>query len=99
MNLLKRAFNPSIDSQNEQGSLLTTVRLGEYWGVIGTMWLIVREEGFTVSKSSDQKRASKRSKGQGLAGLWRGWRVGIWGLVGVWSLRIINGTSGGIGEF
>ncbi|RKF62022.1 Mitochondrial fusion and transport protein ugo1 [Erysiphe neolycopersici] len=99
MNLLKRAFNGSTDPQNSQESLQTTVRLGEYRGVIGTMWFIIREEGVTVPKTYNQKRASKQSKGQGLAGLWRGWRVGIWGLVGVWSLRIINGTSGGIGEF
>ncbi|POS84864.1 hypothetical protein EPUL_002985 [Erysiphe pulchra] len=99
INLLKRAFNSSTDPQNVQDSLLTTVRLGEYRGVVGTMWLIVREEGVTVPKNYNQKRASKPSKGQGLAGLWRGWRVGIWGLVGVWSLRVINGTSGGIGEF
>ncbi|KAI6249253.1 Mitochondrial fusion and transport protein ugo1 [Erysiphe necator] len=99
MNLLKRAFNNSTENKNEQDSMLTTVRLGEYRGIIGTMWLIVREEGVTVPKSYNQKSSSKPSKGQGLAGLWRGWRVSIWGLVGVWGLRVVNGSGSSVGEF
>lgn len=63
--------------------------------------MIVREEGVTkiVSSKGSQKKA-KESKGQGMAGLWRGWRVGMWGLVGMWSARALNGGAhGNAGEF
>lgn len=90
-----------------QGDLETTVRPGEYRGVIGTMWLIVREEGVRetpiaamATKKFKGKQMPKQLKGQGLLGLWRGWRVGMWGLVGMWSARALNGVnSGNAGEF
>lgn len=64
------------------------------------MWVIVMEEGSTTQfQNQVNKRTLKTKRGQGLAGLWRGWRVGMWGLVGVWGLRVLNGSSGGIGEF
>ena len=37
-------------------------------------------------------------KGQGFAGLWRGWRVGFWGLAGVWGGAALGGAGKG-GEF
>ncbi|RYP77403.1 hypothetical protein DL771_001198 [Monosporascus sp. 5C6A] len=36
-------------------------------------------------------------KGQGLDGLWRGWKVSWWGLVGLWMAGVAGG--GGEGEF
>lgn len=99
MNLLKQAFSASKGSQSPHASLLTTVPIGEYHGIVGTMWLIIREEGTSIPKSHGKKQTDKPSKGQGLAGLWRGWRVGMWGLVGIWGLKILNGGNGGIGEF
>lgn len=36
-------------------------------------------------------------RGQGLNGLWRGWKVSWWGLVGLWSAGVLGG--GGDGEF
>lgn len=36
-------------------------------------------------------------KGQGLEGLWRGWKVSWWGLVGLWMANVAGG--GGEGEF
>ena len=36
-------------------------------------------------------------RGQGLDGLWRGWKVSWWGLVGLWTAGVIGG--GGDGEF
>jgi hypothetical protein len=90
-----------------EGDLETTVRPGEYRGIMGTMWLIVREEGFRetpiaamATKKIKGKLAPKQVKGQGLPGLWRGWRVGMWGLVGIWSSRALNlANSGNGGEF
>lgn len=37
-------------------------------------------------------------KGQGLEGLWRGWKVGWWGLVGLWTVGLL-GNGNGEGEF
>ena len=39
----------------------------------------------------------RRRKGQGIEGLWRGWRIGVWGLVGAWGAGIIGGGAGGRG--
>lgn len=36
-------------------------------------------------------------QGQGLEGLWRGWKVSWWGLLGLWTAGLIGG--GGDGEF
>lgn len=36
-------------------------------------------------------------RGQGLEGLWRGWKVSWWGIVGLWTAGVIGG--GGDGEF
>jgi fusion and transport protein UGO1 len=85
-----------------EGDLDTVVNVGEYRGVIGTMWLIVREEGVReppLLKGGVKTKALKEQKGQGLPGLWRGWRVGMWGLVGMWTSRALSGGNGPAGEF
>jgi fusion and transport protein UGO1 len=53
-----------------------------YSGVWGTVYGIMYSEGETTTKSSTGMLRIRR--GQGAAGLVRGWRVGFWGLVGVW---------------
>ena len=71
---------------------------------MGTMWNIVWEEGkrgetFEVGKGVVplvKKRRSEK-KGQGVAGLWRGWRVGMWGLVGLYISKGLAGSGGGGG--
>lgn len=73
--------------------LETLVPIGEYRGVVGTMWMIAREEG--VREPPLLKKKAKPQKGQGLAGLWRGWRVGMWGLVGMSTSRAMGGGNGG----
>ncbi|KAH6707511.1 mitochondrial fusion protein-like protein [Leptodontidium sp. MPI-SDFR-AT-0119] len=73
--------------------LETLVPIGEYRGVVGTMWMIAREEG--VREPPLPKKKAKPQKGQGLPGLWRGWRVGMWGLVGMWTSRALSGGNGG----
>jgi mitochondrial fusion and transport protein UGO1 len=78
-----------------------TVPVGEYRGVIGTIWCIVREEGVreevNTKKGKGKGKVTKR-KGQGVEGLWRGWRVGMWGLVGVWGAGLMGRSANG-GEF
>jgi fusion and transport protein UGO1 len=93
-----------IRSQGKwEGDLETIVNVGDYRGVVGTMWLIVREEGvreILVVKGKDKLKVThQKMKGQGLPGLWRGWRVGMWGLVGMWTSRMLNGGTRNGGEF
>lgn len=68
--------------------LRTVVDVGPYKGVLGTMWFVVREEGTSAV-------AGRVRKGQGVQGLWRGWRVGFWGIVGVWGAAALGGGAGG----
>lgn len=79
-----------------------------YRGIFATAWSIVHEEGYSIPKASNDPvtaaaaalgkdvevgKGKKKRKGQGVEGLYRGWRVGMWGLVGVWGA----GWMGGIG--
>lgn len=74
-----------------------------YRGIVPTMWTIMKEEGTSVSKqdqvaaAATMGRAPRRArKGQGIEGLYRGWRVGMWGLVGVWGASYIGGLQSGV---
>lgn len=56
------------------------------------------------AKAAASKKGGKKSvseavyrRGQGLEGLWRGWKVNTWGLVGLWMASVAGG--GGDGEF
>ncbi|KAI8933013.1 hypothetical protein NX059_009662 [Plenodomus lindquistii] len=90
--------------QEEDTGFTTIVQPGTYRGVVGTMWYIARDEGVTVIGPNAAKVASAKAlgfarplktvKGQGLHGLWRGWRVGVWGLVGVWGAAALGGGGG-----
>ncbi|KAF7187028.1 Mitochondrial fusion and transport protein UGO1 [Pseudocercospora fuligena] len=53
-----------------------------YSGVWGTVYGIMYAEGETTTKSANGMLRTRR--GQGASGLVRGWRIGFWGLVGVW---------------
>ncbi|KAJ2974269.1 hypothetical protein NUW58_g8711 [Xylaria curta] len=97
-----------LQALDKTGKMETIVHPGPYNGVVGTMYTIVSEEGsrpVTVpAKSPPRGRKSKAKtseavykKGQGLEGLWRGWKVSWWGLVGLWTASIAGG--GGEGEF
>ncbi|KAI1263718.1 mitochondrial carrier domain-containing protein [Xylariaceae sp. FL1019] len=93
---------------DKAGQMDTVIQPGPYHGVVGTMYTIVSEEGsraVTVpAKSAQRGRKGKGrtsevvyKKGQGLEGLWRGWKVSWWGLVGLWTAGIAG--AGGEGEF
>lgn len=85
--------------------LETMVEIGPYNGVLGTMWNIAREEGvreepIPAKGAKGAKKAKKaEKKGQGIDGLWRGWRVGVWGLVGLWAANSMGASGAGTGEF
>ncbi|KAI9740403.1 MAG: mitochondrial fusion and transport protein ugo1 [Cirrosporium novae-zelandiae] len=49
------------------------------------------------ARSADLASAWTRRKGQGWGGLYRGWRVGMWGIVGIWGANSIGGGSPGGG--
>jgi len=91
----------------------TIVEVGPYKGLLGTMLHIVYEEGERGGHTDMVKgtggapalrvdsvgKDSQRRKGQGVEGLFRGWRVGMWGLVGVWGAATLGGVGGKGGEF
>lgn len=86
----------------------TIVPPGRYEGTFGTMFHIVNEEG-THEVASTKPAVAKKGKaktkgvaatvykGQGREGLWRGWKVNWWGLVGLWTASVVG--HGGEGEF
>jgi len=81
------------------------VDIGPYTGVISTLWGIVRTESEGLEDTAAKlgtfahKKPAAGRKGQGVAGLWRGWRVGMWGLIGVWGAAAMNTRDGKGGEF
>ncbi|KAM3457683.1 hypothetical protein MY5147_009477 [Beauveria neobassiana] len=86
----------------------TIVPIGPYRGVLGTMYHITSAEGSrtmqleppvksTRKNSRDRFKAPLVKQGQGLDGLWRGWKVNWWGLVGLWAANVVG--NGGDGEF
>ncbi|QUC20017.1 uncharacterized protein UV8b_04258 [Ustilaginoidea virens] len=91
-----------------ESRLDTIVPIGRYNGLVGTMYHITAEEG-TRENAAAIKAASRKGKaksaslqptyvkGQGLEGLWRGWKVNWWGLVGLWTASLVG--TGGEGEF
>ncbi|EHY54156.1 hypothetical protein HRR83_004813 [Exophiala dermatitidis] len=71
-----------------------------YRGILPTMWSIAREEGYSESQKDRTaalmgKAPRRRRKGQGIEGLYRGWRVGFWGLVGIWGTSFLGGLQNG----
>ncbi len=86
----------------------TIFPLGKYNGVLGTMTHIVLEEGTSSMSEPPTKSKTRKNKtrvaetvyrrGQGMEGLWRGWKVSWWGLVGLWTAAAIGGGGRG-GEF
>lgn len=75
----------------------TVVDVGQYNGLMGTMYRIIFEEGMREEKPGKAGAArtpTRKRKGQGLPGLFRGWRVGVWGLVGMWGAATLGGGKG-----
>ncbi|KAJ9134352.1 hypothetical protein NKR23_g10220 [Pleurostoma richardsiae] len=97
--------------REDKSALETIVPAGKYDGVFRTMYTITKEEGSrlvpTATAGKTRNSMAKKGKakvaetvylrGQGLEGLWRGWKVNWWGLVGLWTAGMVSG--GGDGEF
>ena len=93
----------------------TIVEVGPYKGLVGTIYHIVFEEGVNGNPDSAPEvvrgsggapavktvgtKSEQRRKGQGVQGLYRGWRVGMWGLVGVWGAASLGKVGGKGAEF
>ncbi|KAH6658701.1 mitochondrial carrier domain-containing protein [Truncatella angustata] len=100
-----------VRALDKSGGPDTIVHAGSYNGVVGTMYTIIAEEGSRVlplpakAVSAAKNKKGKPAKigetvykrGQGVGGLWRGWKVSWWGLVGLWTAGVVGG--GGEGEF
>ncbi|KAE8351744.1 mitochondrial carrier domain-containing protein [Aspergillus coremiiformis] len=74
-----------------------------YRGIVGTMWGIVYEEGVQSSPEAEKAQvlinkpfAMRKRQGQGIHGLYRGWRIGMWGIAGIWGASFLGSadTSG-----
>ena len=110
--ILRRGQIAIAQSDAAPRSSDTIVEPGAYRGLFGTMRTIIYEEGEKTSGDSDVPKGSKgsagagvtkvgqqRRRGQGGEGLYRGWRVGMWGLLGVWGAATLGGVGAKGGEF
>ncbi|KAI1770072.1 mitochondrial carrier domain-containing protein [Hypoxylon cercidicola] len=98
-----------LDALDQSGRMDTVIQPGSYNGVVSTMYTIVAEEGSRAvpvpTKTPPRGKKARQPKvaevvykrGQGIEGLWRGWKVSWWGLVGLWTAGVAGG--GGEGEF
>ena len=96
------APNQSLPTSSSKRKAMTTIVPvpQSYRGVLPTIWNIVNEEGYSESQKDNAaalggKAPRRKRKGQGIQGLYRGWRVGFWGLVGVWGTSFIGGIQNG----
>lgn len=95
-----------MQALDKTGTLETIVEPGPYYGVLGTMYCISSEEGSRAepveAKGPNKAKKAKVAavvykRGQGMEGLWRGWKVSSYGLIGLWAAGMFGG--GGEGEF
>ncbi|KAL9629319.1 MAG: hypothetical protein Q9164_006930 [Protoblastenia rupestris] len=111
--VLRRGQMDVVRCTPEGRDLQAVVVVGPYKGFFGTMRSIMYEEGERgVPAAAGMPKGGKgapemkigiagpqRKKGQGVEGLYRGWRVGMWGLLGVWGAATLGGVGGKGGEF
>lgn len=89
-------------SKSQRKAINTIVPVPQsYRGILPTVWGIIRDEGYSESQKDRTaalmgKIPRRKKKGQGVEGLYRGWRVGLWGLVGIWGTSFVSGLQPGI---
>ena len=88
--LVRRAQVASLREADPGIEMLVPV--APYQGVWGTVYGILYVEGETRTKDAKTGMVRVR-RGQGTSGLVRGWRVGFWGLVGVWGAGVLGGRE------
>lgn len=96
----------SATNQQSPEAIVTIVPTPQtYRGVIGTMWGVVYEEGVSGPPPESERAQEllgkpvlqRKRQGQGIRGLYRGWRIGMWGIAGIWGAGIL-GAAGGSGD-
>ncbi|KAE8367398.1 hypothetical protein BDV27DRAFT_72767 [Aspergillus caelatus] len=99
-----RSVKPSeaVTEAPEVETIVPTPRT--YRGIVGTMWGIVYEEGVQPNPEAERAQALfnkpialRKRQGQGIHGLYRGWRIGMWGIAGIWGASFL-GNAGAVGE-
>jgi fusion and transport protein UGO1 len=109
LSLRQKSSNGSIRAASIDASDVETIvpTPRTYRGIIGTMWHVVYEEGVSSTPSekerakqllgqrNSQQETRKRQQGQGIQGLYRGWRIGMWGIAGIWGASLLGGFAGG----
>jgi fusion and transport protein UGO1 len=94
--ILRRSQVSALKSS--EPDIPTIVDVAPYSGIWGTVYSILYVEGETTTK--DSRGMIRIRRGQGATGLVRGWRVGFWGLVGVWGGGLVGpGDGRSRGEF
>ena len=94
------SYSPPTTSSKRK-AIITVVPVPQsYRGIVPTIWSITREEGYSESQKDKTaalmgKAPRRKRKGQGIEGLYRGWRVGFWGLVGIWGTSFVGGLQSG----
>jgi fusion and transport protein UGO1 len=78
--------------QKSQPLLPLIVDPAPYTGVASTVYNIIYAEGFTTTKAANG--VVRKRRGQGGAGLVRGWQMGFWGLIGVWGAGAMGPGDG-----
>ncbi|KAK5728551.1 hypothetical protein LTR15_001687 [Elasticomyces elasticus] len=93
--VVRRAQVSSILATHPEVPLI--VEPAPYSGVMVTVYGIIYSEG--ERRGKDLKTGMvKIRRGQGFGGLVRGWKVGFWGLVGVWGAGALGGGGEGRGR-
>ncbi|PPJ54683.1 hypothetical protein CBER1_05981 [Cercospora berteroae] len=93
--VVRRAQVAQLRQTDPETTLI--VEPAPYSGVWGTVYGIMYSEGETTTKATNGMLRTRR--GQGAAGLVRGWRIGFWGLVGVWGAGALGPGDGKNREF
>lgn len=101
-----RSVRAEPSANEEEASEIETIvpTPQTYRGIVGTMWGIVYEEGVQVTPEVERARqllkkpvTQRKRQGQGIQGLYRGWRIGMWGIAGIWGANLL-GTVGVAGD-
>ncbi|OJJ95517.1 hypothetical protein ASPACDRAFT_36352 [Aspergillus aculeatus ATCC 16872] len=101
-----RSVRAETSANEEEASEIETIvpTPQTYRGIVGTMWGIVYEEGVQVTPEVERARqllkkpvTQRKRQGQGIQGLYRGWRIGMWGIAGIWGANLL-GTVGVAGD-
>ncbi len=89
-----RDRGPSASAQQEKDRIIPVSSHARARGIGPSMPVPNGLDGAAAALAAG-RNDSKKIKGQGIQGLWRGWRVGMWGLVGMWGANAFGAGAGG----